>query len=291
MRARQDRRALTTRSRNQSPTRSRARWSAANVPPLAARAATRRAPRLTVRDLRAGSGAGALSTACVRTCDAGEIVGIAGIEGNGQTRWPTRSPASSPYTGDDRARRLRCCRRDGPGRAHRARHSRHSARPPPRSAGAGLDDHRERRAGPPARPRRCAAAPRIDRSVAERYAADVIERFDVRPPDPNAIVGALSGGNQQKIVVGRALAGAPETRRRVSADARHRRRRRDAGAVAADRSAQRRRRGAARSRSNSTRSSRWPTACYVMFGGAFVGRIRSRGDRPRPDRRADGRRR
>ena len=37
----------------------------------------------------------------------------------------------------------------------------------------------------------------------------MIERFDVRPPDANAIVGQLSGGNQQKLVVGRALAGAP----------------------------------------------------------------------------------
>jgi simple sugar transport system ATP-binding protein len=49
----------------------------------------------------------------------------------------------------------------------------------------------------------------IDPVVAQRYAADVIERFDVRPPNPKAIVGALSGGNQQKIVVGRALAGSP----------------------------------------------------------------------------------
>ncbi len=38
----------------------------------------------------------------------------------------------------------------------------------------------------------------------------MIERFDVRPPNPNAIVDGLSGGNQQKIVVGRALAGDPK---------------------------------------------------------------------------------
>ncbi len=36
------------------------------------------------------------------------------------------------------------------------------------------------------------------------------ERFDVRPPDPRAIVDALSGGNQQKIVVGRALGAHPQ---------------------------------------------------------------------------------
>jgi simple sugar transport system ATP-binding protein len=31
----------------------------------------------------------------------------------------------------------------------------------------------------------------------------------VRPADPNAVVDALSGGNQQKVVVGRALAANP----------------------------------------------------------------------------------
>ncbi len=41
-------------------------------------------------------------------------------------------------------------------------------------------------------------------------AREVIERFDVRPPNPDAIAGALSGGNQQKIVVGRTLASAPK---------------------------------------------------------------------------------
>jgi simple sugar transport system ATP-binding protein len=46
----------------------------------------------------------------------------------------------------------------------------------------------------------------LARSHYDDAARDVIERFDVRPPDPEATVGALSGGNQQKIVVGRTLA-------------------------------------------------------------------------------------
>nr|MDP9105522.1 heme ABC transporter ATP-binding protein [Candidatus Eremiobacteraeota bacterium] len=41
-------------------------------------------------------------------------------------------------------------------------------------------------------------------------AREVIERFDVRPADPDAIAGQLSGGNQQKIVVGRTLTSAPK---------------------------------------------------------------------------------
>ncbi|MDQ0396004.1 sugar ABC transporter ATP-binding protein [Labrys monachus] len=45
---------------------------------------------------------------------------------------------------------------------------------------------------------------RHDRETAE--AARVLDRFDVRPPDPSALIDWLSGGNQQKVFVGRWLA-------------------------------------------------------------------------------------
>jgi simple sugar transport system ATP-binding protein len=41
-------------------------------------------------------------------------------------------------------------------------------------------------------------------------ARDVIARFDVRPANADAAAGMLSGGNQQKIVVGRALLSDPK---------------------------------------------------------------------------------
>ena len=44
---------------------------------------------------------------------------------------------------------------------------------------------------------------RIDWNGARDHAADVIEAYDVRPPAPAARAGSLSGGNQQKFVVGR----------------------------------------------------------------------------------------
>ncbi|WP_411036914.1 sugar ABC transporter ATP-binding protein [Shinella sp. BYT-45] len=44
---------------------------------------------------------------------------------------------------------------------------------------------------------------------ANRIAAEWISRLDVRPADPSAIVGRLSGGNQQKVALARALELAP----------------------------------------------------------------------------------
>jgi simple sugar transport system ATP-binding protein len=47
---------------------------------------------------------------------------------------------------------------------------------------------------------------RYDRDEAERRARAVISRFGVRPEDPAARVRELSGGNQQKVLLGRELA-------------------------------------------------------------------------------------
>ena len=44
---------------------------------------------------------------------------------------------------------------------------------------------------------------RINWGATERYVDDVIEEYDVRPPDQRAIAHSLSGGNQQKFIVGR----------------------------------------------------------------------------------------
>ncbi len=41
----------------------------------------------------------------------------------------------------------------------------------------------------------------LDRGRERRLAAAAIERFDIRPQDSDALVGALSGGNQQKVML------------------------------------------------------------------------------------------
>jgi len=46
---------------------------------------------------------------------------------------------------------------------------------------------------------------RVDRARVRAHADRQIAELDIRPGDPDAIVRALSGGNQQKVVVGREL--------------------------------------------------------------------------------------
>ena len=43
----------------------------------------------------------------------------------------------------------------------------------------------------------------VDDKEVRRRAVDIIQRFDVRPPNPELPARALSGGNQQKLVIGR----------------------------------------------------------------------------------------
>jgi len=50
---------------------------------------------------------------------------------------------------------------------------------------------------------------RIDWNVARTHTADLIERFGIRAPGPDAPAAALSGGNQQKVVLARALEQGP----------------------------------------------------------------------------------
>ncbi|MFB6361662.1 MAG: ABC transporter ATP-binding protein [Halobacteriales archaeon] len=50
---------------------------------------------------------------------------------------------------------------------------------------------------------------RIDWGRIREHVRRIVEEYDVRPPDPRAIARSLSGGNQQKFVVGRELSRQP----------------------------------------------------------------------------------
>ncbi len=51
---------------------------------------------------------------------------------------------------------------------------------------------------------------KIRRSKQDAVVADYLQALDIRPADPNMVAGNLSGGNQQKVLIARWLATAPE---------------------------------------------------------------------------------
>jgi len=175
------------------------------LPELAARAPTTPAPRLTVSDLRTADGGLAEVAFDVR---AGEIVGIAGIEGNGQSALADALAGTIAYTGAVTLDGATIPAEVGPaarlGLGFRVipQDRRNEALVLGWSVAENVALGRHR--APPLR-----HGATIDRAAVLAAAREVIERFDVRPPEPNAVVDMLSGGNQQKIVVGRALSADP----------------------------------------------------------------------------------
>jgi len=135
----------------------------------------------------------------------GEIVGIAGIEGNGQTELIEAIagliPASKlngniEFSGrninSDNARR-----RKESGIAHipEDRHKR----------GLLLDSDLEENSilGVHYRAPIAAAGGFLNSAYIEKRTKEIIENFDVRPPNPSLSAKSLSGGNQQKLIIGR----------------------------------------------------------------------------------------
>ena len=164
------------------------------------------APLLVARDLRCQSDRGrpALRGLSLEVA-AREIVGVAGVDGNGQSElaevltglracegqlslggregW-ARSPAAARAAGvvhlpEDRHRRALCL---------------------PLNVEENLSLGRQGDAP-------FALGALIDRAGRRAKALELVRAFDVRPPDPLARAGSLSGGNQQKLVAARELAG------------------------------------------------------------------------------------
>jgi ABC-type uncharacterized transport system ATPase subunit len=143
------------------------------------------------------------------TVHAGEVLGIAGVEGNGQTElvetvvgmlkategsivlgaddvtaWPTRArlEAGIGLIPEDRHRHGLLL--DAPLWENR------------------LLGHLSRRRG--------LRGPFIDRALARRDSARIVESYDVRTPGVETNARALSGGNQQKFIVGREMSDLPK---------------------------------------------------------------------------------
>ncbi len=175
------------------------------VPPLAERDATVRVPAFAAIGLRAGEGAHALREATFEV-RGGEIVGIAGVEGNGQSALTDAiagmlasegemTLGGEPLRGDPGARIAAGVRIIPQDRQREGLVLDWSI-----VENVVLGDQTR---APLAR------GWTIDRRAAAALATQIVERYDVRTSSIRASVGSLSGGNQQKVVVGRALAHEP----------------------------------------------------------------------------------
>ena len=88
---------------------------------------------------------------------------------------------------------------------------------------APLWENRDPRATRPEPP--SVAGPWIDRAGARADTQRIVDEYDVRTPGIDTLARALSGGNQQKLIVGREMSGDPVAADRRPPDARRRRRR------------------------------------------------------------------
>jgi general nucleoside transport system ATP-binding protein len=142
---------------------------------------------------------------------AGEVLGIAGVEGNGQTElvetiMGMRRAAAGTITlaGTDITRASTLERREagiGYIPEDRTRHGLLSTQPLWANRILG---HQSR---PPVS--RGGLLGLLDRAAARRDTERIVREFDVRTPGVEVPAAALSGGNQQKLVVGRELSGDP----------------------------------------------------------------------------------
>jgi simple sugar transport system ATP-binding protein len=156
------------------------------------------ARELVVRDAR-GLPAVRGVTLSVR---AGEIVGVAGVEGNGQHELAECLAGLRAATGG----RVYVAGRDVTGRGVRAHHEAGLAHIPADRLRRGLVSEMSVAENfVLGRQREGESGPWLGGTSLETRARASLAEFDVRPADPRAIAGRLSGGNQQKLVAAREL--------------------------------------------------------------------------------------
>ena len=139
----------------------------------------------------------------------GEIVGLAGVEGNGQaelveTIMGMRPLESGRITLGDRdisAWQTRPRRKAGISYIPEDRHRYGLLLESPLWENRMLGHQTER---PNAR------GPLIDRAGARRDTRRIVDEYDVRTPSIDVAAASLSGGNQQKLIVGREMTGEPK---------------------------------------------------------------------------------
>lgn len=132
----------------------------------------------------------------------GEIVGIAGIEGNGQTELieaiagliPLQSGSIKFYGSEISKLSVRKRTELGIGHIPEDRHRRGLLLNSDLEENAILGVHYRAPVS---------SGVFLNSSVIEKRTREIIENFDVRPPNPQLAAKSLSGGNQQKLIIGR----------------------------------------------------------------------------------------
>ena len=142
------------------------------------------------------------------TVEPGEILGVAGVDGNGQEELAAvlsgllRTASGTVRIGDvTPAANAAAFRRAGVAVIPADRQARGLVMPMTvtENIALGVYDERSYRAGVVLQWRKL-----------KTHTADLIRRFDIRGGGANAEVRDLSGGNQQKVVIARALSGSPK---------------------------------------------------------------------------------
>jgi simple sugar transport system ATP-binding protein len=166
-------------------------------------AAPTAAPVLTVRDLRVASDRGTTAVNGLSfEIRPGEILGIAGVEGNGQTELLEAIAGlravqgGSVQLGARALQGLSVRDRADAGLSHIPEDRHRRGLVLDYSIADNLILGRQHHFG---------ARGGLDRARIEANAAEQVQRFDIRPPMPALPARALSGGNQQKIVIAREM--------------------------------------------------------------------------------------
>jgi len=167
-------------------------------------------PRLIVRDLHADDNRGLPALRSINlTVNSGEIVGLAGVEGNGQRelietlvglRFPTQGDI---VLSEEVVTRLRNRQRRARGLALIPEDRTHEGLSPDSTLTENVVSTRYHK---PPLSRWGMLIPQHMRHFTRR----TIDEFDIRVRGPNVRVRTLSGGNAQKVVIGRELSGSPQ---------------------------------------------------------------------------------
>ncbi|MDR7087647.1 simple sugar transport system ATP-binding protein [Aeromicrobium panaciterrae] len=163
---------------------------------------------LEVKDLNLPGPSRALLTDIDLAIHAGEILGIAGVEGNGQAELVESIMGVRPgstgavvLAGQDLTHASTRDRREaGIGYIPEDRH-RHALLLDSPLWENRILGHQTRKPN--------VNGPLIDRAGARKDTQRIVEEYDVRTPGIDVLARALSGGNQQKLIVGREMAGNP----------------------------------------------------------------------------------